>query len=137
MSSTAFNMQERKEPAFVKFNEGDVAEGVLLNVERIEIEDSQSKAKKNALRYTVQDLETGDLSSFLGAYQIDVKLRPVDKGHYISVRYEGEDKTVSRNGNAMKRFKVLVSNASVSEVAKANGIPLADGTFITNDDIPW
>lgn len=124
-----FNMRERKEPTFVTFADGDFVEGVLVNVERIEV----GEPKKMANRYTVADLDTRELSSFLGSYQIDTKLRPSDKGHFIQVRCEGEDKTVVRSGRAMKKFRVVVSDEAVP--AAKTGNQLEDGTFITDYDI--
>ena len=117
-------MIERKEPEFIKFAEGEVVEGILKSIERIQV----GTPAKDAIRYTVADVATGELSSFLGCYQIDTKLRRDDLGHYITVRYEGEDSSVRRNGNSMKRFKVFVSEL------RYNGQP-EDGTFITNEDI--
>ncbi len=129
-ATPAVDMVERKEPDFVKFTEGEVIEGVLVNVERIQV----GNPPKSAVRYTLADVEDGSLICFLGSYQIDTKLRPSDKGHYITVRYEGEDTSVKRNGNSMKRFKVFVSAAPYIS-ATATGNQLEDGTFITNDDI--
>jgi hypothetical protein len=125
-SHGAFNMIERKEPALVRFAEGERLSGVLLLIERIEIE------KKPVTRYIVEDLETGERSQFLGTYQINAKLRTTDVGHVIDVRYEGEDTSIGRDGNSMRRFKVLVSDRRVA--GKLAGDDLA-GTLITNDDI--
>ena len=125
----AFNMVERKEPEFVKFTDGASIEGVLVNIERIDV----GTPPKPAIRYTIADLEDAKLRCFLGSYQIDTKLRRGDIGHVIGVRYEGEDRSVSRNGNAMKRFRVFVSEKPHKAAAQGNQI--ADGTFITDDDI--
>ena len=123
-------MIELKDPEFVKFSEGDVVEGVLVNIERIQVGDPP----KNAIRYTVSDPETGALSSFLGAYQIDTKLSPRHLRHYITVRYEGEDKSVQRNGNSMRKFRVFASEEPWIN-PKAEGNKLPDGTYITDSDI--
>lgn len=125
-------MQERSEPKFVKFGVGEVVEGVLIKIEQVEI----GELKKKATRYTVEDLESKELSSFLGAYQIDTKLRQSDRGHFISVRYEGEEKNVVRNGHALRRYTVRVSNQPVRP-ASAPGKQLEDGTFITDDDVAF
>lgn len=120
------NMVERKEPTFVTFADGERVSGVLLSIEKIEVE------KRPAVRYTVQDVESGELSSFLGTHMINTKLRRTDIGHVIDVRYEGLDLNVVRNGNAMRIFKVFVSDRPLN-----SGDPgvAHDGTLITNDDI--
>jgi hypothetical protein len=123
-ASASFNMRERKEPTFVKFTEGEVVEGILVNVEQVEV----GEPRKKAMRYTVEDMDSHDLSSFLGCYQIDTKLRVTDIGHVIHVRFEGDDNSVTRNGRAMKKFQVSVSEKRVNP-------KLADGTFISDDDI--
>jgi hypothetical protein len=83
----------------------------------------------------VKELDSGELQSFLGTYDIASKLRRMDIGHLISVRYEGEDKSVSRNGNALKRFKIAVSKELYAGAGKKDG--LEAGTLITDDDIPF
>lgn len=120
------NMIERKEPTLIKFADGESISGLLVGIERIEVD------KKPIVRYTVQDLDSGELSSFLGTYQINAKIRRNDVGHVIDVRYEGEDKSVSRNGNNMRKFKVLVSDRHVGPLPPGTA---ADGTLITDEDI--
>lgn len=123
-SKPAFNMVERKDPRFVQFGDGESVTGVLVNVERIKVND------KMASRYTVEELESKELLSFLGTFQIDSKLRVADVGHLIDVRCEGTDPKVTKSGNAMKLFKVLVSDRTAPGWAH-------DGTLITDDDIPF
>jgi|GEM_PF-2525299 len=134
MQTKEFEMEERKEPELVKFAEGEVIEGELIRVDSILV----GEEKNRVALYTVRDLDTGKLCCFRGLYQIDRKLRLQDRGHFIQVRYEGEDKTVIRNGNAMKMFHVRVSKQKVSEMTSGKGSvdPLA-GTEITDDDIPF
>lgn len=134
MSPEAFEMEERKEPELVKFGEGEVIEGELTFIDRILV----GEERKPALRYTVRDLETGNSVAFLGVHQVNQKLRLEDRGHFVHVRYEGEDKSVSRNGNAMKIFHVRVSKQKVSEMVTGKGSvdPVA-GTEITDYDIPF
>lgn len=119
-------MEERKEPKFLQFGDGEVIEGVLVSVARVNIKE------KPATRYTVRDLETGEFSAFLGTYQLDTKLQPGDVGKFIRVRCEGENKDVGRNGNSMKLFKVEVSKQRVSSVQPGRADP-----GITDDDIPF
>jgi hypothetical protein len=114
-------MEERKEPRFVQFSSGDVVEGLLVSVLRVKIEG------KDAVRYIVLQ-DDDELVSFLGTYIINTKLSPADRGHRISVRYEGENPQVKRGENCMKMFKVLVSKKAV--------LPL-DSLGITDDDIPF
>jgi hypothetical protein len=128
MTTAAFNMQERKDPDFVNFSDGDMVSGVLLSIERIQV-GKEGQPKQPANRYTIQDLDDGKLYAFLGTHQLDTKLRMTDVGHVIEVRCEGNDPNVTRNGNPMKKFKVLVSNVPYS------GKKTEDGTYITNDDI--
>lgn len=102
----AFNMKERKEPKFVQFAPGEVVEGVLVRIDTMEV----GVERKPTARFVVRDLDSGEMLAFLGTYDIATKLQRSDVGHVVSVRYEGEDKSVQRNGNAMKRFKVSVSD---------------------------
>ena len=55
-------------------------------------------------------------------------------GHYIEVRYEGENKSITRGGNSLREFKVKVSAEPITE-KKANR-PAVD-LGITDDDIPF
>ena len=126
----AFNMKERKEPKFIQFAVGEVVEGILVQIDKVEV----GERKQPTPRLIVKDLESGELYSFLATYDIAVKVRSNDIGHVISVRYEGEDTNVRREGRAMKRFKVMVSE---KPYADARGNKLEDGTYITNADIPF
>jgi hypothetical protein len=130
MTTKAFNMKERKEPEFISFSDGEMVEGVLLNIDRIPV----GETKQMTNRYTVRDIENREnLYSFLGTHQIDTKLSREDIGHVVSVRCEGVDHSVQRNGNAMKKFKVLVSDVPYNVATR--GRQLEDGTYITNEDI--
>jgi hypothetical protein len=124
-------MEERREPALIKFTEGECVEGVLLSIDRVQVGDPHKPdaPKKPVTKFTL-DLGNGERASFLGSYDLVSKIRLEDRGHFVSVRYEGEDKTVSRNGNSLKRFKVLVSKNPIR-----SGQALEDSTLITDDDI--
>ena len=125
-------MEERKDPTFIQFDtQGTVAEGTLLKIERIQI----GEDKKLATRYTILDIDSGEVSAFLGTYAIDTKLRPQDQGHYIRVVFEGVDANIGRNGNSMKLFSVRVSKRPAHEfLGKTN----TDGSpLITDADIPF
>jgi hypothetical protein len=93
-------MVERSEPHFVIFNPGDVVEGTLVEIERIQVKG------KPGLRYTLDD--HGQLYRFLGTYQINEKLQMGDIGKWVRVRYEGENRSVERAGNRMRIFRVFV-----------------------------
>lgn len=119
----AFDMEERLDPKHVKFADGEVFVGVLVAIERITI------GGKAATRYRAQDVETDEMVTFNGTFQIDSKLRKTDVGHVIEIRNEGTDPNVSRNGNNMKIFRVRVSKQFAPGWAH-------DGTPITDDDLP-
>jgi hypothetical protein len=126
-NSQAFDMQERKEPRFIQFGDGEQVEGILLYISRQEVQG------KPANKYTLLDPDSNEMVAFLGTYMIDTKLRPTDRGHYVRVRCEG-DSDIVRNGRAMKRFYVAVSSKPATAVL---GAPTADGTYITDGDIPF
>jgi hypothetical protein len=120
-------MEIREESRFVKFKTGEVVEGVLFNIERVAV------GNKPAVRYTVEE-DGGEFVSFIGTFQLNTKLRVTDKGHRVEIRCLGEDTTVKRGDNCMKVFDVRVSK----ELVKGAAIPAAaDGTEITDDDIPF
>lgn len=130
-----FEMQERKEPEFIQFAEGEYVEGVLVRIDKVEVGDPKKPdaPKKPTARFTLKDAETGALQAFLGTYDIVTKLSRADIGYMVRVRYEGPDKSVQRNGNPLKRFKVEVSNIPVGD-AKPDVVA---GTEITDEDIPF
>lgn len=123
-------MEERKEPDFLRFQPGEVVEGILIGIDRVAIGDPEkpNAPKKPAVRFTV-DTGEGARVSFLGTYDLVSKLHTEDKGHYVIVRYEGEDSSIAKNGNAMKRFRVSVSKGPVRTGAAL------DSLGITDDDI--
>lgn len=113
-------MEERHDPRQISFSTGDVVEGILAGVER------RTVKEKLGIRYSVLQND-GVLVCFWGTYQLNEKLRPADRGHYVSIRCEGEDTMVKRGDNCMKVFKVLVSK----ELAKDGEL------YITDGDIPF
>jgi len=121
------NFIERKEPIKFEFGEGAVLTGVLTNVERVKVRDSRTDLPKDAVRYAVDEIESGEAVFFFGTHQLNGKLRPSDIGHYVRIVCEGEDRSVSRNGNAMKIFKVYIAGRAPGWAT--------DGTQITNEDI--
>jgi hypothetical protein len=125
-------MRERKEPEFISFAQGEMVEGELVRIDTVEV----GEQKKRTARFTVRDIETNELASFLGTYDLVTKLRPEDRGHYVRIRFEGEDKSVTRNGNAMKKFKVEVSAEPVAKVP-AGGKHEDGSPNITDADVPF
>jgi hypothetical protein len=118
------NFEERHDPIFVEWNRpGQAVAGRLLSIEMIEV----GEPKQKTARYTVIDelVEDGEnpLSSFLGTYQINSKIRKSDIGRLVLVRYEGEDKNIGRAENKMKLFKVYVEKAATKN---AHGLEITD-----------
>lgn len=114
---------ERLDPKFIKFADGEFFAGVLVGIARKMI------SGKPACQYTAEDLDSGERVCFNGTYQIDSKLSPRDVGRIIQIRCEGEDPNVGKGGNHMKLFRVFVSEGMAPGWAN-------DGTPITDDDIP-
>lgn len=115
-------LEDRKEPDFVKFDrEGQTAEGALIAISRVEVDG------KPAVKYTLET-QDGQKIAFLGTHKINVHLSRRDVGHYVYVKFEGENKNVTKNGRAMREFKVRVSPKPVIQV---------DPNEITDDDIPF
>jgi hypothetical protein len=119
----AVTMVTREEPRFVQFGTGEIIEGLLVSIDRIQIKG------KGAVRYTVQE-DGGQLVAFLGTYQINTKLHHEDRGHRVSIKCIGEDVMVKRGENCMKVFEVAVS----TECIQAGAISTLE---ISNDDIPF
>jgi hypothetical protein len=123
-------MQEREEPKFIRFGQGDVCEGILIAIEKVMVN------QKPAARYTVRLADNSEVS-FIGTNQINRKLRIGDEGHRVQIICTGEDTNVKKGDNCMKLFKVRVSKNRVS------GVPLpvqTDGTAvpeITDEDISF
>ena len=130
---TGVVMDEVKEPKFITFGreglrEGGSVEGVFLRIDVIE------KDGKKLPRLVFAEGEihggrfepTGDRFAFLATYDLAQKILTAHVGHFVAIRYEGEDASIRRGGNAMKRFRVQVSRqAFVSEAG------------ISDQDIPF
>lgn len=135
LRAAAATAVERTEPKFIQFGEGEVVDGVLLKIEpNIEIREKGKDGKETgrvsrATRYTMENTE-GELVCFLGTYQIDTRLHRGDIGKYVSIRYEGTDPSVNRNGNPMKLFRVFTAEIPGAETN-------AHGLAVTDNDIPF
>lgn len=136
-------MIERKEPKFVEFTDGELVEGVLTAIQQIEMKDKQNGKPRKVTRFVLAEGEieddkfnpSGDSVCFLGTYQLNSTFRLSDRGHFVSVRCEGTDSSVTKNGNAMKKFKIFVSAKPLMQAAGTSAA--TDNTFITDDDIPF
>lgn len=104
-------MQEIKAPTMFQFGDDDPwIGGILLDISTVNVRE------KEATQYTIR-MEDGKMSTFLGTYEIDraFKLWSADHagvlptGHWINVRYEGEDRSVKTQGNPLRKFRVQVS----------------------------
>ncbi len=126
------SMKKLQPPQQIKFTPGDVVCGELLGVEKIRLRDGGIAA-----RYMIRDMETGEEFQFLGTTQIDQMLSPEDIGYYLEICYLGEDATVERNGRRMRVFEIAKSEFPVNSRAAAGQHQLEDGTYITDQDIPF
>lgn len=125
------SMKKVQPPQQIKFTPRVVVCGELLGIEKIRLRDGGIAA-----RYIMRDMETGQKFQFLGTTQIDQMLGPEDAGHYLEIAYLGEDTNVERNGRKMRVFEIAKSEFPVNPRAAA-GRQLEDGTYITDQDIPF
>ena len=110
VEACAMEMEVRKEPEFVTFQKGgDFVGGVLVGVEKIQLKHKDTNISKPAVRFTLEEIDTGRRLAFLGTYQLATMLRCSDIGKVVAVRYTGKRDTP--NG-AMTTFDVQVSRAS-------------------------
>jgi hypothetical protein len=120
-------METREEPRFITFEKGEVYEGVLVAIERVQV----GTPPKPSVRYTIQG-DNGKLGAFLGTYQLNTKLHTEDKGHRVAITYTGENEAVKRGDNCMKVFDVKVSRERITSNTTA-----AAGLGISDEDIPF
>jgi hypothetical protein len=96
-------MVDVKAPEMFKFERiNDVITGILMGIESVMV---QNKPQK---QYIVKQ-DNGTLATFLQTYDMKGRLRDEFLGHYIEVRYLGEDKHVETQGNPLRRFGIKVS----------------------------
>lgn len=157
-AAAGFEIQEQKEPKFIEFKDGEYAEGVLASIQAIEIAErvrdektgdiKLTGKKSKAVRYVLDEGEvtadgvftpSGESCCFLGTYRINEAIRMNHLGRYVAIRCEGVDKSVTRNGNAMKKFRIGISNMPVRGMGTGGGQSVAAqvNPEITNDDIPF
>lgn len=131
---TGVEMKEQREPKFISFGkdgvrEGATLEGVFLRIDSITNKDGKKMPRLVFAEGEVHDghfESTGDQFAFLATYDLAQKLRTDHVGHFVRIRYEGEDASVGREGNSMKRFRV---ETSTREFISERGISDADLPF--------
>jgi len=102
-------MIEQKEPKFLQWSrENEQIEGHLMALENVEITDKETGDVKDQPRYVVRDLDA-NLVMFLQTTTLARQLRKEHVGHYVTVTYLGEDRSVKTQGNPLRRFRVLIS----------------------------
>lgn len=137
---------ECEKPELVRFAKGECVEGLLLERNRVTI------GGNPAIQYLVEKAN-GRLVKFNGTSDIVEKMQPRYVGHFIRVTYVGEDTTVKRGDNYMRVFEIFVSDWPVArdlrtqtfveikdgggQLAPVGQTELADGTQITDEDIPF
>jgi hypothetical protein len=85
---------QRREPQFIAFDGIFMVEGVLLQIEQMQIQD------KPAIRYTVGG--NGELYRFLGTCQINQKIHAGDIGNWVRIRCMGEEQPAHCEGHRMR-----------------------------------
>lgn len=102
-------MKEVKAPEQFKFSEQNrTLEGVYLGEQVVAVEDKDTHERKDTVQYMIED-DDGRRFTFLGLYDLQQKIRPDFIGHWMTIIYEGEDRSIRTQGNNMKKFKVGVS----------------------------
>lgn len=100
---------------------GQEIAGVLVGMAHVEVN------RKQVLQYTLALDEKR--FKLLATYDLTQKLGKQHLGHAVRIKYLGDDQTISRNGNAMKVFDVLIKQEK--EAGAIAGGP------ITDEDIPF
>lgn len=102
-------MHEVKAPELFSFNdENPWIGGVLRAMAMIELTDKQTGQVKEAMQYIIVT-EEGQSYKLLATYDLTQKIGPEHVGHYVDIRYEGEDRSVRTQGNPLRKFRVQVS----------------------------
>jgi hypothetical protein len=131
---TGVEMKEQKEPKFISFGkdgvrEGSTIEGVFLRIDSVTNRESKKMPRLVFAEGEIQEGRfdpTGDQFAFLATYDLAQKLRMDHVGHFVQIRYEGEDHAIGREGNLLKRFRVSVS---AKQFISERGISDADLPF--------
>lgn len=102
-------MVEAKAPEMFKFTkQGQELAGVLINLEPVAIKNNDGR-ESQTIEYTLRE-DNGNRVTFLGTNDLNKKINPDMIGHFLGIRWEGEDNSFTKPGqNAAKVFRVLVS----------------------------
>jgi hypothetical protein len=98
-------MQEVKAPELFQFTKpGQILEGVLVSIEPVTVKGKQ------ALEYMFEQPENKTRMSCLGTADLNKKIQPGFLGHWVTIRYENDQKLENQQASHsdMKIFKVLV-----------------------------
>jgi hypothetical protein len=96
-------MQEVKAPELFQFTKpNQVLEGVLVSIEPITL------SGKQTLQYVFEQPENQARMACNGVAQLNKAIRPTHLGHWLEIRYEGDQKLPNQQAdhNDMKIFKV-------------------------------
>ncbi|SRR5581483_1760330 len=103
VSQRVRKMNEVKEPRMLKFERpNESISGHLYAIQPVTVND------KPTVQYDLLD-EAGEHVTFLQTYDLSRKLRKEHIGHFVEITYLGEDRSVKTEGNALRRFRVMVS----------------------------
>ncbi len=121
-AQTRRQLTEIKGPEMFQFKErGQEISGYLMRISPVDV-----KGKKT-IQYTVLDENRAEIT-FLATWDLARKLRHQHVGHFVVVRYLGENSEVKTQGNALREFYVGVD---LNDRMKG---PEAE---ITDSDIPF
>ncbi|HUO59487.1 MAG TPA: hypothetical protein VMU24_02390 [Candidatus Acidoferrales bacterium] len=122
-AAAALSYTERKEPELVKLDKkGDRFAGVLVGLQK------QNMKEGPALK-ALFEMPNGEIKAMFLSAQLKQRISSRDVGHYVQIQCEGFDQSVGLDkGNAMKLFRVVVSDSKV---------PGVDPLEITDADIPF
>jgi hypothetical protein len=113
-----------KAPELFSFERpGQEIVGTLTDISVVEVQ------HKKVLQYI---LMFGDQKiKLLGTYDLVQKLTRAHLGRMVRIKYRGTDPTITKNGNAMKVFHVIIKDA------EPNAPPMRESSPITDEDIPF
>ena len=115
-AKSALQFEERTGPELVKFDrKGATCEGVLLGITPRTITDEHTKRDKEVNIVSLAEMDdnltlTGKEFEFIQSADMRSKIRAMDRGKFLRVRYETEQQT--KNGKMMV-FSVNVSRRAV------------------------
>jgi hypothetical protein len=97
------DMQEVEAPEMFKFSDQHPQlSGILIDISLVTV------SSKETTQYMFE-AEDGHRVTFLATYDLQRKIRPAHVGHFMWIRYEGEDRSVETQGSPLRKFRVQVS----------------------------